>query len=195
MTARLTREVRCLTLRRPWSWAVRPDGKLIENRAPSAVRWRAHVGKVLVIHAGGGWSPPGGDSPLLRGLALKISDHERLDYLRHWRNHGAAPLAHRETLFPSAQLEVLTVLTDVHEAELDAEGAVMCCESPWAEASYSHSATGATVTRPAHLELSHVHRLAMPIRAKGALGIWTPGPELLTEILDAAQHEGWNPDS
>ena len=46
------KEIRGLTLWRPWSWAIAHAGKRIENRGYPPPGWRDRLGYYLAIHAG-----------------------------------------------------------------------------------------------------------------------------------------------
>lgn len=83
---------------------------------------------------------------------------------RHWENCGG--LAGID--FDAAQGAIVAVadLTDCHPSD------GVCCR-PWGE-------TGADVW---HWSLGNVRRLPEPVPAKGALGFWRPGADVLAPVL------------
>lgn len=109
---------------------------------------------LLAIHAGAGWS--------IRGAA----DRRVVDALRDLDR------------WPLIRGHVLAVaeVVDIHPAS-------GCCE-PWGEETYPPANPEARPPgRVTHLVLEDVRRLARPLPARGALGLWTVDADLEHEIL------------
>lgn len=156
--------MRCLTIQPPWAWAIF-YGKTIENRAQL---W-SYRGP-LAIHAGARWSARGGASDLVH---------------RAWKNAttdcSVAEYGHTSQLW-TARGEILGLvdLVDVHP---DAH----CCR-PWGESVYVEHG-GRERRHITHLVLENPRPLDEPIPCRGALGLWSPPPDveqrleaLLTDI-------------
>lgn len=166
--------VRCLVVRPPWSWAIRPGGKLIENRAPNAAAWR-YRGLVL-IQAGHAWSNEGAADPRIEALA-DVPGLQRGPYRYLLGARTAVP-----DLFRPGHIVAATNLVDVHAAT---DG---CCE-PWGD---RHYPADAPEPRPAtHLVLDDPHVLDDPVRMPyGLLGLYRPPIDValavMIQLLDAA---------
>ena len=140
-------EMRVLTVRQPWAWAIIHGGKDVENRVRNlAGDYRGPV----AIHAGlaydSAWS-----SRALDDAMRASGEHTRpLPSLAAWRRNGGAIIG-------------VVDLVDVHldtDHEHDAGMPSACrCRSSWAEA-------GAY-----HLVLANPRPLVDPIPFKGALGL------------------------
>lgn len=61
----MTDDLRAITVRQPWAWAIAHGGKTIENRS-QPTRYRGPV----LIHAGAGWSDRGERDPRVRDLLV-----------------------------------------------------------------------------------------------------------------------------
>jgi hypothetical protein len=141
-------DVRAITVKQPWAWAIAHGGKTIENRS-QGTRYRG----TLLIHAGKAWSDRGADDervlaawdPLDDGLAWPTSN------------------------FPAGVVIAVALLVDSHP---DAG----CCR-PWGESSYTE-AGGRERTVVHHLVLEDVVPLDRPVPARGALGLWRPPAEV-----------------
>lgn len=154
-------EVRGITIRQPYAWAVAAGHKRVENRT-LFTSWRG----LLLIHAANVWHAEGSaDMTVARvwgpamGLNGPVHPVPNPDYF------------HRGVL-------AVARLAGVHEAT---DG---CCE-PWghhvdppgpcAPGRELHPAP-----RPlAHWDLADVRRLTEPVPTKGKLGLWRPDPELM----------------
>lgn len=163
--------VRGLSIRGYWAWATVYAAKNPENRARGALTW-AHRGTTLIQAAVQ-------LDPVFTG-ALVETDGGAMLCLEPHRNDPRRPalLAIREAVGqerdPQA-LEALTVrraiigvadLADIHEAQPG------CCPSPWAEDG----------KQPAHLVWEGMRPVWPPVACSGALGMWTPPPEVLEEL-------------
>lgn len=147
-------DVRAITVREPWAWAIRPGGKDVENRTQE---WR-YRGRLL-IHAGLGWSERGERSPLVRAL---MEGH-------HCGPRWPGPQPYEVTGAIVASCE----LVDVHPA-------TGCCE-PWGESEYVE-AGGRRRTRIVHLVLEDVVVLDDPVECRGWQGLWRPPSEVISKV-------------
>lgn len=154
----MTADVRALTVRQPWAWAIAWGGKTIENRS-RGTRFRGR----LLIHAGKGWSDRGALDP--RVVAA-------------WQDHFPPRLrlpgvleAHRVA---RGAIVAVAELVDVHP---DAD----CCR-PWGESSYLPVGARSEVLVH-HLVLEDVRPLAVPVPCPGMLGLWRPPADVVAEVL------------
>jgi len=168
----VTADLRCLTVRQPWAWAIIHGGKDVENRTRNiAGGYRGPV----AIHAG-----------------LQV-DHE---YDRHLIGQAVGRLAREHTAAGMGTVAqfgadvrthgnevaerygnrgaILGVvdLVDMHHGDdcHEATYAVMC--SPWAQFGVFH------------LALTNPRPLAHPIPARGRLGLWRPDDTLTAAIWE-----------
>lgn len=156
-------EIRALTLKQPWAWAVVHAGKRVENRSwkpPSQTRWFA-------IHAGArsGWDDDGEFSPLVRAS---------------WEDwcaaqppgtapHTAAGLFRQSSLITFSAVVALAELDSVHHYN-DCAGATGKRCSPWAAADQFHWV------------LRRVHVLSTPVPCAGARQLWPIPPDVAAAI-------------
>lgn len=153
--------MKAITVRQPWAWAIASGAKNIENRTQGS-RYRGP----LAIHAGRGWSERGSESPLIRQL-----HGDRLGF-----TIPVAPMRNVE-LFPVGAVIAVVQLVDTHPD-------TGCCR-PWGESAYV-GAGGRLRTAIHHLVLDDIRALPAPLPARGALGLWTPDPDLLDALRAAA---------
>ena len=167
--------MKALTVQQPWAWAIIHGGKDVENRT-QAWTYRGP----LLIHAGRRWSTRGGglipavvDSG---GVVPGLLDDEQL--AAYEAEFGA------DTNPPGTAGAVIGVvdLVDIHNSItcVDTTGA-MC--SPWAESHYAEHG-GRTRRDIVHLELANPRPLPEPIPCRGALGRWTPPPDVLAQVQE-----------
>lgn len=149
--------MKALTVRQSWAWAIIHAGKDIENRTQA---W-SYRGP-LAIHA---------------GLAKPEKDNQATR--AHRTAHGTETPA--ELVF-GAIIGVVD-LVDSHHYVGSGPGAIDCCDSPWAEESYSDGG-GRRLLDVVHLVLTNPRHLTNPLPCKGALGLWTPRPETIDQIRD-----------
>lgn len=148
-------DVRAITVKQPWAWAIAHGGKTIENRS-RGTKFRG----LILIHAGASWSDRGG------------RDDRVLDA---WWGAGPRP---RHASLEAAHYRTRAVIA---VAELvDSHPDAACCR-PWGESQYSE-ASGRTRTDVHHLVLANVLALPDPVPATGALGLWRPTPDLLDAV-------------
>lgn len=150
-------ELRGLTVRQPWAWAIAAGGKDVENRTWTT-RWRGR----LLIHA---------------GTALDEWGHHEQRVLAAWQALHGRPLDYRTLAqLPRAAVVATADLVDVHPAS----GA--CCLSPWGQRWQDDTAERGGIH---HWVLADVHQLPEPIPARGRQGLWHPTPELASLVTPA----------
>jgi hypothetical protein len=147
-------DVRAITVKQPWAWAIALGGKTVENRS----RGTSYRG-TLLIHAGKGWSERG------------ASD---VRVLTAWRDpwHDQRHLVVAPELVPLGAVIAVAQLVDSHP---DAD----CCR-PWGESEYSET-SGRRRTVVHHLVLENVVPLAEPVPCPGALGLWRPPHDVVLQ--------------
>jgi hypothetical protein len=106
----------------------------------------------LAIHAGARWSDRGDSSPLIQAATQGRS------------------------LVGALDLAAILGVVDLVDCHPDAG----CCK-PWGESAYVEHG-GRERRRITHLVLENPRLLAEPIPCKGALGLWTPPPDVITEL-------------
>lgn len=162
--------MKAITVRQPWAWAIATGAKTVENRT-RGTRYRGP----LAIHAGAGWSKRGaGDSRILQ-LANLAAASARLRGIdgaaAYTATYVLPPFHHRGAIIATAEL-------------VDSHPDTGCCR-PWGESSYEE-AGGRTRTVLHHLVLEHTRPLTPPVPVRGALGLWTPGDDLLEQLRATA---------
>lgn len=151
-------DVRALTVKQPWAWAIAHGGKTVENRSRGAA-WRG----TLLIHAGASWSARGDSDP--RVLAA-------------WQAAGLPTVEGRVSMWPKhAPLGVVVAVAELVDSHPDAG----CCR-PWGESEYAEGA-GRLRTAVHHLVLEDVRPLPRPLQVRGALGLWRPPADLVDVAL------------
>lgn len=149
-------ELRAITVRQPWGWAIAYGGKTVENRS-RAVAYRG----LLAIHAGAAWSVHGGADRAVkqafapyRPPAAASRDIER---------------AHSPGRFVTGAIIAVAELVDVHLG-------IGCCR-PW-----GHGRDLATAAPVHHLLLARVRPLAAAVACRGQLGLWQPAPAVAAQV-------------
>jgi hypothetical protein len=177
--------VRAITIQPPWSWAVAYGGKTVENRS-QCWGWRGPV----LVHAGARWSQRGAADPRVVAAYRAAT----LRYSRPMPAHSTAleaparvgpVLVHPSTMLPNwpelridiGKVVAVADLVDCHRAEPG------CCPSAWAETTYPEHPAGPVRTEVHHLVLAHVTPLVDPVPARGRLGLWLPGAQLVDDVL------------
>lgn len=155
-------DVRAITVKQPWAWAIARGGKMIENRS-QGTKYRGP----LLVHAGKAWSDRGAADGRVRAA---------------WPGREAAPLARSvcvvgadralHPVFHSGAVIAVAQLVDSHP---DAG----CCR-PWGESSYTE-AGGRERTAVHHLVLEDVVALPEPVPCRGALGLWRPSADVVLQ--------------
>lgn len=182
-----------LSVRPPWSWAIAHGGKDVENRTGGSGRWRRAVDANLMIHASGGWSRSGAVDRRLDAAYDSVASRARgpvpLSAGLQRPARVAGMLVHPSVALQDPRLRIhhgavvaVASVTDVHDSEPG------CCESEWREFRYT-DADGQLRTDVVHLVLGP--RTVLPcdgVPAKGRLGLWHPGAELIEDVEDLL---GW----
>lgn len=176
-------DLRAITVKPPWSWAIAHGGKTIENRS----RGTSYRGP-LAIHAGAAWSERGASDPrVLNAWTAWLSGR---DTTAPTPEHLREPWKRSDTLEPD----------DDRERELIVRGAVIalaelvdshpdagCCR-PWGESEYSE-ASGRVRTAVHHLVLEDIRPLTKPVPCRGALGLWRLPAGSGVAMCDAAPNQ------
>lgn len=148
----MTATVRAITVREPWASCIASGAKLVENRA-SGTNYRG----ALFIHTSQQIDTPALFDPRVEN-ALNIREGSVSSF-----DHGV--------------IIAVADLVDVHDADtiptLTGEPGT-CCE-PWGQRLH-----GARTAK--HLVLGNVRRLDQPVRARGALGLWTPPQDVVGQV-------------
>lgn len=137
-------ELRILTVRQPWAWAIIHGGKDVENRVRNiAGDYRGPT----AIHAARSYGPLSGDQTTL-ARAMREHWYERFDqehrFVEPWHSVRGAIVG-------------VVDLVDVHHDDRDRDRGFQCSE--WAEIDAYH------------LVLANPRPLSEPIPFKGALGL------------------------
>lgn len=146
-------DVRAITVKQPWAWAIAHGGKTVENRS----RGTAYRGPLL-IHAGLVWSQRGEYDPRVRAAWNGL--HPQLAGSLGFTEH------------PTGAVIAVAQLVDAHP---DAN----CCR-PWGESEYLE-ASGRRRTVVHHLVLEDVVPLPEPVPCRGALGLWRPPADVVLQ--------------
>ncbi len=166
-------DLRGITVRQPWAEAIAAGSKLVENRGAGFPK--NYRGDVL-IHASKQWSDRGQRDTRVRSVWVTgQTDHARACCfaLRHGVAYGGRPMHP----FVGGAVLAIAEIVDIHPD-------TGCCR-PWGESEYvgSDQQLHRGVT---HIVLENVRRLPRPLRAKGALGLWKPDPDLLDAVAERA---------
>lgn len=133
--------MRTITVQQPWAWAIAVDDPFRKDVENRT--FKIATGELL-IHAGQRWSERGADFPLVQ-------------ILRGRHPHDATYVANGEV--------IARVHVECHEA------APGCCDSPWAEESYTEH-SGRVRTRLYHWVTVLLEVFDPPIPARGRQGVW-----------------------
>jgi hypothetical protein len=162
-------EVRVLTVKQPWAWAIIHGGKDVENRVRNlAGGYRGPV----AIHAGKEWDASSYDSPKEWEIRRAITSLENGWAASDGEVWGAEKVEPDDPRFVRSAIIGVVDLTGVHRSHLSTTdtnyGKPVCFDehtpagqlcSPWAE------------QLTWHLELSNARALTVPMEWKGALGL------------------------
>jgi hypothetical protein len=164
-------DVRAITVKNPWAWAIAHAGKNIENRS-RPVSYRG----LLLIHAGATWSDRG------------ASDERIAAAWGPWHSDGRIPGPCHPCPNPDyfrPGVVAIAQLVDVHLQTLDCLTDPDRCD-PWGEQSYlHHNADGTTrmVFDVHHFVLEEIRALPELVPARGRLGLWRPDADVLDAVL------------
>lgn len=184
-------DVRALTVKQPWAWAIMYGGKTIENRT-AAWSYRGP----LLIHAGSAWSKRGALDPRVRDAW-----HRGDPAAREWDLPLPAPVRLTPSvLMPGGPVApsdpgydetrvtwfggILGIadLVDIHRAGECVDPGGPC--HPWGETSYVE-AGGAQRNEVTHLVLDDVLPFTRDLPdCPGKLGLWHPRPDTLAHVID-----------
>lgn len=150
-------DLRCLTVRQPWAWAIAHAGKTVENRT-LRTEYRGTIG----IHSALTWSQTGLADPRIRAALARAAHRPRFtaDLIDQAADAGV--------IIATARL-------------VDCHPTAGCC-APWGETSYIDAATGRPTTNVWHWVLEAIRPLREPVPARGQLGLWRPTPDVLAEL-------------
>lgn len=161
-------DLRALTVRQPWAWAIVHGGKPVENRT-----WEMKYRGPLWLHAGARsrWdATAAGGSTILRAA------------WREWAAtlpppNAAGPLRRDSLFVPFGAVVALTEVTGCHYAYSpeckrihrgNALGRFMCSE--WAASGQFH------------IELTVLQGLRTPVPCRGALGLWRLPDDVAAQV-------------
>lgn len=175
-------EVRAISIRNYWAWAVVYAGKNPENRSDGALGWK-HRGLTL-IHA-----PALLDDALNARLWWDDADEPRLEVPADdprqtslWSLSQAIRQARPETrdaLGVRSAVMGVGDLVDIHPEEGG------CCK-PWGESVHWSLDRTQRTNWTAHLVFRDVVPVWPPVDCPGALGLWKPRPDVLEAVGLAA---------
>jgi hypothetical protein len=152
-------DLRAITVKQPWAWAIAHGGKNIENRS----RNLTYRGR-LAIHAGKAWAWQGGqDRHVKQAFAPNQPAHAAGDDITPAQYPGR---------FATGAVIAVADLVDVHQG-------VGCCR-PWGQVRNLGAATSHAAIY--HLVLENVRPLAEPIACPGALGLWRLPQDVAEQI-------------
>jgi hypothetical protein len=160
-------ELRALTVRPPWSWAIL-HGKDVENRS-----WETKYRGPLLLHGGSRsrWDPDGECSPLVReAWAARARSRPEA--------HNSICLLRRTTNWmPFGAVVALVEVAGCHHAadcfgHSEASGHYGGYCSPWGQPDCWHWV------------LRDVRPLPDPVPARGWLGLWRPTPDTERAVME-----------
>lgn len=176
-------DLRAVTVRQPWAWAIARGLKVIENRTkPQPYRGR------LLIHAGAAWSVRGATDIRIREAWWTANggapDGDRLPQLPDPQKVSGTLVHPSVRTGPPAAAIELGALVAVCEL-VDCHPAQRCCE-PWGEDSYVE-AGGRRRTDIWHLVLEDIQPIDPPVPCVGHLGLWKPPAEVVRLLPEFAR--------
>lgn len=165
-------ELRALTVRPPWSWAIEHGGKTTENRT-----WQTHYRGLLAIHAAavGSWDQDGEKDPRVR-LAWRAWARQlpHPNVARAWPDRGSLHIT----------FGAVVAVADLAGCHFD--GSESCALSQCSISSWA--APGQW-----HWMLANVRALPKPVSCRGAQGLWRLPETVEAEVraqLDGAPRHG-----
>lgn len=159
-------DIRAITLRQPWAYAVGHCGKDVENRR----KWLGLITGPVLIHAAKEW-----DDDWLEAVELiaKLSDRPGSEVLAGARVFGsviAVATIPKKPMWPHGSHACVRTS---HLAHLHPDGPYTC--SPWAMGGNGGMS---------HYPLRDVQPLRKPVPARGALGFWRPPADVLAAVRE-----------
>lgn len=147
-------EIRALTIKQPWAWAIAHGGKTVENRT-----WGTSYRGLVAIHAGArsGWDPAGEFSPLVQQSWAAVDQVP---------GGSAGPLTRASESLTFKAVIAVAWLRHCHQVPGPCSSCFrLSLNSPWA------------VQGAYHWVLQDVTQLPEPVPCDGKLGLWRlPGP-------------------
>lgn len=158
-------QIRAITVKQPWAWAIAHAGKTIENRS----RGTSYRG-TLAIHAGAAWSDRGMRDRRLRD----VWDAAGLPRLMARGAYGFEWFPSRNEVIYGSVIAV----ADLVDSHPDAG----CCR-PWGESDYRET-SGRRRTVVHHLVLEGIRPVPDPVPCRGALGLWWLPEDVAADLLN-----------
>lgn len=160
-------ELRALTIRQPYAWAIAHGRKTVENRS-RPISYRGP----LAIHAGGyfRWDLDGQDNPLVQQAWRDWIKTLPADNVAAWPLRRDALHLDFSAVIAVASVYGCHADIDCEDATPDREELRRC--SPWA------------MRGQWHWVLSDVRPLPKPVPCKGALGLWKPTPDTERAVME-----------
>jgi hypothetical protein len=161
----MTVDLRAITVRQPWAWAIAHAGKTTENRSH-----KTHYRGPLAIHAGKAWAPDGAVNPAVKAAF----DPARAGQESWFITEDDAA----DGTFVFSAVIALAEIVDIHPA------AGGCC-APWG---MTHNTNPYAVNRDLfHYQLADIRPLTEPVPCPGQLGLWRPRPSLAALITTSVE--------
>lgn len=167
-------DMRILTVRQPWAWAIIHGGKDVENRVRNiAGDYRGPV----AIHAGKEWDGQAdtGFAPPILNLTMDAHRNE-IDSARDyfpWGKFGAIiGVVDLVDMHHAAECVYVGPVVEDFDGNFVSQEVAYC--SPWADAENVY-----------HLVLANPRPLAVPIPYKGALGLRRLDADTVAQITEA----------
>lgn len=160
-------EMRILTVRQPWAYAIMHGGKRVENRVRNlAGGYRGPV----AIHAGAVYDKTADDHPEIRELARRCGVESISDYLISY-GHDAYRC-----------IIGVVDLVGAHMATSDDLGQIRCQPANRTPGAWREACSPWAQAANYHLELANPRPLAEPITYTGALGLRRLSEETIAHI-------------
>lgn len=164
---------RIITIRQPWALPVVFGIKPVENRSTHFPQsYRGHIW----IHAAAAWNQRGLTDPRILRTYYPVVVGTGGQLLMNERD--VKRLVRSSKFFVRSAIIGGANVADIHRSEPG------CCDTEWAEHEYT-DVHGQLQPEATHIVLEDAYELDDPITASGALGLWTPNPDLAA-ALDAA---------
>lgn len=177
----MNEDVRAISVRNYWAWAIVYAGKNPENRSNGALGWR-HRGLTLIqtgakldaaLNACLWW-----DAEFKAHLEVPADDPRQTALAQLARSvHCASAESQRALAVRSAVIGV-GELVDIHREEAG------CCP-PWGEGVHWSLDRKLRTNWTAHLVWRNVRPVWPPIDCKGKLGLWRPPSDVVAAALEA----------
>jgi hypothetical protein len=159
-------ELRAITVRPPWSWAITRAGKTVENR-PRPTSYRGQV----AIHAGSRWDAAGAGDGRIQAAWMKYRAEMPRERAPDGGESGIVGSLSKDSLF--IELGAIVAVANLVNCHL---GGIECARTgacrPWGDFG-SH-----------HLVLADARPLARPVICRGWLAVpWRVPDDAAAEVL------------